>query len=78
MLEIIFAVISGFISYLFLEIFIGIMILIPGNFIADLFIRRTKQDKLKQGESRSYHVISISSGLLFWVAIGAIAYRLSH
>jgi hypothetical protein len=78
MLEIIFAVISESISYIFLEIFIGIMIIIPGNFIADLFIHKNTQDKRKQRESHSYRVISISAGLLFWVTIGAIAYRLFH
>jgi hypothetical protein len=78
MLEIIFAVISGAISYLFLEIFIGVMIIIPGNFIADLFIHKNNQDKLKQRGSPSYRVISVTAGLSFWVAIGAIAYRLSH
>jgi hypothetical protein len=78
MLEIIFTGMSEFISYLFIQVFIGVMILVPGNFIANLFIRRTKQNKLKQRESRSYRAISLCCGLSFWAGIAWTVYRLSH
>jgi hypothetical protein len=81
MLEIIFAGISEFVSYFFIQIFIGIMILLPGNFIANLFIRKPTQDKLKQlkqRESRSYRAISVCCGLSFWAGIAWTIYRLSQ
>jgi hypothetical protein len=54
------------------------MILVPGNFIANLFVRKPTQDKPKQRESRSYRAISLCCGLSFWAGIAWTVYRLSH